>query len=90
MYYTYIIRSESHKDRLYTWFTEDLKQRLNDHNSGKSSHTKRYIPWKLEAYFAFTEKKTALDFEKYLKSASGIAFRNKRLIPIISETGAIG
>jgi len=31
-------------------------------------------------YCVFDDKKNALDFEKYLKTASGIAFRNKRLI----------
>jgi len=29
-------------------------------------------------FFAFEEKQTAIEFEIYLKTASGIAFRNKR------------
>ena len=43
-------------------------------------HTNRFKPWKLVFYAGFNDKKSALDFEKYLKTASGIAFRNKRLI----------
>jgi len=35
---------------------------------------------KLVFYAAFETKKKALDFEKYLKTNSGFAFRNKRLI----------
>jgi len=31
-------------------------------------------------YCAFNDKKRALDFEKYLKTSSGIAFKNKRFI----------
>jgi len=51
-----------------------------DHNSERSPHTSKFAPWKLIYYCAFEEKKIALDFENYLKTASGIAFRNKRLM----------
>jgi hypothetical protein len=39
-------------------------------------------------YSSFEEKKTALDFEKYLKTASGIAFRNKRLLPFVDKNNS--
>ncbi|MBU4360526.1 GIY-YIG nuclease family protein [Patescibacteria group bacterium] len=80
MYYIYIIQSIKFTKRFYTGFSENIKKRINEHNSGKSNHTNKYKPWKLIFYSAFYNKKTALDFEKYLKTASGIAFRNKRLI----------
>lgn len=80
MYYVYIIKSLEKQDEFYTWFSENLKQRLEEHNAWKSTHTNKYKPWELVFYSAFECKKQALDFEKYLKSASGIAFRNKRLI----------
>lgn len=60
--------------------TADLKQRVTDHNSGKSRHTSKFSPWELLCYTAFPSKFTALDFEKYLKSHSGRAFAKKRLI----------
>ena len=41
---------------------------------------KTRLPLKLIGYTAFTEKHKAYEYEKYLKSGSGIAFRNKRLI----------
>ncbi|MDD2871285.1 MAG: GIY-YIG nuclease family protein [Candidatus Gracilibacteria bacterium] len=80
MYYVYVIRSVENNEQIYTGFSENLKQRLEEHNTGKSKHTQKYKPWELVFYSAFESKKIALDFEKYLKSASGIAFRNKRLI----------
>jgi predicted GIY-YIG superfamily endonuclease len=35
MFYTYIIQSLSHTDQRYIGHTEDLRQRLVDHNAGK-------------------------------------------------------
>jgi predicted GIY-YIG superfamily endonuclease len=57
-----------------------LKQRIADHNAGRSAHTAKFIPWKLVWYCAFTDKLQALEFEKYLKSHSGRAFAKKRLL----------
>ncbi|MAK61046.1 MAG: excinuclease ABC subunit C [Ponticaulis sp.] len=74
----YILNSLADPDRFYTGFTEDLKQRLVDHNSGKVSHTRKYKPWSLKAYIAFSERQTAIEFESYLKSGSGRAFAKKR------------
>jgi putative endonuclease len=79
MFYVYLLRSQIDSARVYTGFTEDLRQRLSDHNDGKSSHTSKYRPWDLETYLAFSERAQALAFERYLKSASGIAFSRKRL-----------
>ncbi len=80
MYYVYIIQSISFSKRFYTGFTENINDRVKDHNSGKSPYTNKFRPWKLAYFCAFYNKKRALDFEKYLKSASGIAFRNKHLV----------
>jgi predicted GIY-YIG superfamily endonuclease len=85
MFYVYIIRSIKYPNQFYTGFTENFEERLKCHNYGKSTHTSKFTPWKLEVYFAFQTKKTALDFEKYLKTASGIAFRNKRLLNISNQ-----
>ncbi|MFA6522447.1 MAG: GIY-YIG nuclease family protein [Patescibacteria group bacterium] len=80
MFFVYIIQSINFSDKRYTGFTECIESRIDEHNRGKSPHTKKFKPWKLIYYSAFAEKKKALDFEKYLKSASGSAFRNKRLL----------
>jgi putative endonuclease len=79
MRYVYLLRSESSLDQLYVGVTSDLKQRLADHNAGKSSHTSKFVPWKLVTYVAFSDQQKAETFERYLKSGSGHAFANKRL-----------
>lgn len=80
MHYVYIIRSESHPEQRYVGYSTELKNRLHDHNAGKSPHTSKYTPWRLVFYSAFPEKQTALAFEAYLKSHSGKAFTVKRLL----------
>ncbi|MGP9813299.1 GIY-YIG nuclease family protein [Rhodopseudomonas sp. NSM] len=81
MWYVYIIRSLSHPDQVYTGATADLKMRIKDHNTGRSPHTSKFMPWELCWYCAFPDKFKALEFEHYLKSHSGRAFANKRLCP---------
>ena len=78
-YFVYLLRSSIIPEETYVGFTTDLDQRINDHNAGKSPHTSKFRPWKLKTYLAFSEKKGALAFEKYLKSHSGKAFALKRL-----------
>jgi len=80
MYYVYIIQSIKFSKQLYTGFTETVDARVDAHNKGRSHYTNKYKPWKLIYYCMFKDKNKALDFERYLKTASGIAFRNKRLI----------
>ncbi len=80
MFYVYIIQSIHFSKQFYTGFSENIHLRLEGHNSGKSVHTNKFRPWKMVYHCAFKDKKKVLDFEKYLKPASGIAFRNKRLI----------
>ncbi len=86
MYYVYIIQSISFPKQFYTGFSESIENRIHDHNSGKSVHTNKFKPWVMRYFCAFENKKQALDFEKYLKTASGIAFRNKRLVRPIPST----
>ena len=78
MYYCYVLRLTNNKD--YIGFSSDLKQRIEDHKQGKVFATRKFLPLKLVYYSAFISKKKALDFEKYLKTTSGFAFRSKRLI----------
>lgn len=80
MHYVYIIQSISHPEQIYVGCTQDIKQRLSDHNSSNSPHTAKYKPWGIISYIAFTNKAKAYEFEEYLKSGSGREFRNKRLI----------
>jgi putative endonuclease len=79
IWYVYIIRSVADPEQEYVGASENLKQRLADHNAGKSTHTAKFMPWELLWYSAFPDKSMALAFEKYLKSHSGRAFSKKRL-----------
>ena len=79
MYYVYLLESYSPPHRRYVGFTENLRQRLAEHNAGKNISTATGLPWKLQTYLAFSNKKQALAFEAYLKSGSGHAFAKKRL-----------
>ena len=77
MFYVYLIKSIPYPKQHYVGMTDDLKQRLKDHNAGRSLHTSKYKPWELVNYIAFSSKNAAADFEQYLKSGSGQAFSNR-------------
>jgi len=78
MYYIYILKLSNKS--YYVGFSSNLKIRIKAHNNGLIISTKNYRPLRLVYYSAFTIKLKALMFEKYLKTNSGFAFRNKRLI----------
>jgi len=78
MYYVYLLRSLSHPAQRYIGYTEDIETRLRDHNDGKSKHTSKFCPWEMVSYHAFKDKRTAQEFEYYLKTGSGQAFASKR------------
>jgi len=78
MYYVYILKLSN--DTYYTGITDNLTERIRRHNKGDVPHTKKFRSVELVSYVALRSKNRALEFEKYLKSGSGIAFRNKRLI----------
>ncbi|MFC1841485.1 GIY-YIG nuclease family protein [Candidatus Dependentiae bacterium] len=80
MYYVYILQSINHPERRYIGKTTNLKKRLSDHNSGTTSHTRKYKPWEIVTHIVFKDELKAIEFEKYLKSCSGRAFAQKRLL----------
>jgi putative endonuclease len=77
-YYIYIVKLNNNK--FYIGFTDNLKRRINEHITKQVESTRHYIPCALITYIAFQSKKSALKFEKYLKTGSGFAFRNRHLI----------
>ena len=64
----------------YTGCTNNIEDRLIRHGKGMVHYTKDKLPVVLITQIIFNEKHKAYDFEKYLKSGSGTAFRNKRLV----------
>ena len=80
MYYVYLLKSQSQPKQPYVGSTRDLRQRLKDHNEERSPHTAKFRPWILIAYFAFAQERTAIAFERYLKSGSGRAFIRRHFL----------
>ena len=78
-HYVYILVSKEDETRHYTGLTENIENRLKDHNSGKVPHTSKYRPWRIETAIAFRSREKAAKFENYLKSHAGRAFAKKRL-----------
>jgi putative endonuclease len=79
MKYVYLLESIDFPDENYVGLTDDLKARMAVHNAGGSPHTAKFRPWRLTTYIAFSDEQKAVQFERYLKTASGRAFANKRL-----------
>jgi putative endonuclease len=71
MYYVYALYSIKTKT-IYIGSTENLKQRISDHNSGLGGYfSKRSKPFKLLFYEAYVSKKDALKQEKFYKTGYG-------------------
>ena len=78
MWFVYIVKCSD--NTYYTGCTNNLEDRISRHNKGQVHYTKDKLPIEVITYIAFSDKYKAYEFEKYLKSGSGIAFRNKRLV----------
>jgi len=79
MYFVYVLKSQKDQST-YIGKSRDIEKRLKEHNSGLVSSTNKSKPYDIIAYFAFRERRRADDFEMYLKTASGRAFLNKRVL----------
>src|SRR6188508_3195995 len=60
--YVYLLQSEASAGQRYVGITSDLRQRLADHNAGRSPHTSKYAPWRLVTYVAFSDGQKAETF----------------------------
>jgi putative endonuclease len=78
MWYVYILKCSD--GSYYTGCTSSMIDRLLRHNKGQVAYTSTRLPIDLILTIAFSNKYKAFEFEKYLKSGSGIAFRNKHFI----------
>ena len=79
MKYVYLLKSIPKPDKRYISLTNNLNQRLKDHNTGKSPHTSKYKPWETVVVIRFNNNRKAEAFEKYLKDGSGHAFAKRHL-----------
>jgi len=81
MIYVYVLRSLQDKD-LYIGVTENLENRIKEHNLGLESSTRPRRPFKLIYYEAFLSRDDAFNREKYLKTGWG----RKHLRHALKET----
>lgn len=47
VWYVYLIESEAFVGEHYIGITSDLRRRIAEHNAGKSSHTSKFLPWRI-------------------------------------------
>ena len=78
MYYTYVLKSEL-DGNFYVGFSENLKQRFEQHNKGYVESTKNRRPFILVYYEACVDKADAIHRERYFKTYHGKMFIRKRL-----------
>ena len=63
MFYSYVLQSKKN-GRFYTGYTNDLRKRLIEHNSGKSTYTKERGPFTIIYYEACCDEIDARAREK--------------------------
>jgi len=78
MYSTYVLLSEK-DNKFYIGWTDDLKNRLSFHNSGKVIATKDRRPLKLVYCEMCLDKDRAIAREKYFKTGFGRRYLNNRI-----------
>lgn len=66
-YFVYVLESIK-TGRYYIGQTQDINNRLDQHNKGYSRSTKREIPWKLIAKWTMESRAKALKMERILKN----------------------
>ena len=79
MFYVYILKSLK-DDNLYIGSTNDLKRRMEEHNSGKVFSTKIRRPFKLVYYEAYLSEQEARKREHNLKLRANAFNQLKRRI----------
>lgn len=77
-FYTYVLLSLKDEE-YYIGYTNNLKKRLEEHNSGKNFSTKPRMPLKLIYFEACLNEDDAKQREKYFKNTIGRRYLSKRL-----------
>ena len=66
-YFVYMLKSVSKESVTYVGYTNNLKKRINLHNSNKGAKFTRGRKWKLIYKEKFNSKKEAISREYYIK-----------------------
>tara|TARA_B100000945_G_scaffold304165_1_gene289416 strand:+ start:190 stop:438 length:249 start_codon:yes stop_codon:yes gene_type:complete len=67
-YYVYMLKSTGNKPVTYVGYTNNLKRRIAQHNSGKGAKFTRGRTWRLIYKENFKSKSKAISREYYIKN----------------------
>jgi putative endonuclease len=81
-FYVYVLYSR-HFNKFYKGQTQDLQNRLKEHNTGEVKSTKPFKPWNIIYFEEFIQREEAVNRERYFKTDAGRRFL-KSNIPLIS------
>lgn len=84
MWFVYVLKS-MRKKRFYIGVTQNINQRLVDHNRGGTKSTKPYTPWTLIYQEEYTDKKAAYKREYHLKHPVGYSEK----LAILNKHGGV-
>ncbi len=83
MYFVYVIKSQK-DNKLYYGLTNNIKRRLEQHNSGEVKSTKPRTPLVLVYYEKTSTLREARMREKYFKSGFGRKYVKLKLLALSS------
>jgi putative endonuclease len=86
MHYVYVLLSLK-DNRFYTGYTEDMKQRMEEHRLGKVSSTRNRRPLEVVYCEACLDQADALHRERYLKTTWGKRYLRSRLKSYLQSNG---
>ena len=81
MYYTYVLESLKN-GILYKGSTENLEQRLQQHNDGLVNFSSKHRPWKLVYHECFATRAEAMAREKFFKSGKGREWLKIKIVKV--------
>lgn len=84
MFYVYVLKSLKDK-KFYIGRTNNLKERLKQHNRGETTSTKVRRPLELVYYEAFKYKKDAQEQELFYKTGQGRRVLKSRLKSVLEN-----
>ena len=85
MFYLYILESEFDQS-FYIGSTENLENRVNEHNFGNTRFTKRKRPWKVIYFEEYKTRGEAIKRERYLKRLKSRKYINYLIVRARSST----
>jgi putative endonuclease len=88
MFYFYVLKSKRDK-MLYFGYTEDLRNRVNKHNSGYVKSTRDRRPFILVYYESYLSKKDAVQREYQIKRRAKALISLKRRIKSSLSEGVL-